>query len=266
MTRTIIFLCDSHMGALNEGLGQIRSERHNRSLGEAIHFIMPDVGNLSRDFMLTLEDGRKVLNPVLVKEFDNPWSPPHRKTPQVLNRWTNLSPLAGVDHEMVVLWGFAELHVFGCAPKWADYGINDENFVTPAGKEAPVLLPRALVKDTLAKYVLPVFEVVDYLKSKGLRISMLAGPPPPSDNAIILEHLPGMAPAAPRTRLSIYQIMLELYREYTKSADLRFFEVPRKLRDEEGFLLPDYCRDGVHANAAYGHEILLSIEPELLLP
>jgi len=262
MPRVNIFLADNHNYALDLGWGLVSRERLGTASQSSNYFMIPDVGNISRDLMLKLEDGRRLLNPLLVKELDNSWSAaPNRKPPKILNRWTQQSPLRGTDHHIFVLWGFAEMHVFAFEEEWRGFGINAD----PAGPAEGdlFLLPRALVKDTLAGLLQSVFDVVDYLRTKGLNVSTLAGPPPVPDNNYILEKNPGFKPSDPYTRLYIYRVMIELFQTRARAAGYLFHKVPPTVVDEEGFRRQPFWGDGVYGNDAYGREVMLSLESAL---
>lgn len=266
MARKVIFLTDSHMGALNLGLRQLDAESSGHRFKSDIYFIMPDVGNLSREFMLELVDGRRILNPVLVKEFSRPWAPPGVSVPSLLNRWTDKSPLAGTDHKVFFLWGFAEMHTFAFEREWQNYGILGEydsvSGVT-AGAKGEIgrkyYLPSGMIEDRLREMVGPVLDVVMYLAERGVDVATLAGPPPDPDNDAIKLNFPAFTPAEPGTRLLIYRMLLNIFTAHAKANRYTFFEAPPQVVDSRGFRRPEYRGDGVHANAEYGRVFLESL-------
>jgi hypothetical protein len=256
MGRTILFVTDSHMGALNEGSRLLRSETNGAWTTADIHFVMPDIGNISREFMLELADGRKVLNPVLVREFNRPWS---AAAPQILDRWTQTSPLAELDHEAIFLWGFAEMHWFACESDWANFGIDEERSAAQAPDR--YLLPKLLIRETLAALVQPVLDVVLYLRRRGVRASTLAGPPPVPDNEYAEQKFPPMRHSSPATRLAIYELLLEIFAGHAAENGYCFHGPPKTVVDEFGFRRREFWNDAVHGDKTYGREILLSLKP-----
>ena len=268
MPKYVIVLADSHMGALNLGLNAFLARYPDSAFRESLFFNMVDVGNIARELYLDLAEGRRVLNPVLVKALDAPtWGPPNRTAPVILNRWNGHSPLAEQAHELIVLLGFSEMHVFAIQENWQQFGINARDFEDtrkqpPQDGEAPVhyALPEQLIRETLARSVDPVFYMVARLREAGLNVSTMPGPPPVPARQGITASFPTWNPPSRYTRRTVYRLLIDLYRCDAERNGYRFLDFSGIGADEEGFRQPAFWGDGIHANDEYGTAILRALD------
>jgi hypothetical protein len=96
----------------------------------------------------------------------------------------------------------------------------------------------------------------------------LCPPPPTPDAEFILAHFPpevaqsmrqrGIPPAA--WRLRIWKLCVLALQAVHREHRMECLSPPPQSHDEEGFLLPSFWSDGIHANAEYGRLLIGQIE------
>lgn len=137
--------------------------------------------------------------------------------------------------------------------------------------------------DTTATF-LPVDAIKDALKEKmadfpaylasmaksafGKRF-IVVGPPPPNrdDNLVaeLIEEEQDLVVNPYTVRLKLWRVQNELIQHYCEQKNVHFFRGDiEKTCDIDGFLLPEYVKDSVHANHLYGKRLLKELERYVL--
>jgi len=96
----------------------------------------------------------------------------------------------------------------------------------------------------------------------GARIAAMQGPDPDAQPERLL---PPREIAPPRVRLKLWRLALMIMRNVTATEGATFLEPPDETMDADGFLLPRFEADSLHANPHYGealmHRILTLMAP-----
>ena len=101
------------------------------------------------------------------------------------------------------------------------------------------------------------------MQAAGVPVIHLAPPPPVADADRIAPYVPwGLFPGQPRViapkwvRYKLWRMHCEVISKTCARLGVGYAPAPGQAKDPEGFLHPDYDRDGAHANAAYGALVL----------
>jgi hypothetical protein len=139
------------------------------------------------------------------------------------------------------------------------------DLVLPSEQDLPVdetreLVPVDAVRRKLVEMSDEYFQAIRAVSQIARGPVMHIGPPPPlADEARIAPQVPwGSFPGQPRVitpkwvRYKLWRLQNEVYADVCARLGVRHVSAPIGATDEEGFLLPLYDRDGMHANGAYG--------------
>jgi hypothetical protein len=142
------------------------------------------------------------------------------------------------------------------------------DFVLPSHCDLPLsrtatLLPYKAVRAMLIEAMSEVREYTSLMsRSCFASRTIIAGAPPPvRDDTLILELLKrGQItdpPSAPHVRLKLWLLQNQIYTELCHGTPLTYLPAtPEGTQDAEGFLLPKFVKDAVHANGKWGAQYL----------
>lgn len=149
------------------------------------------------------------------------------------------------------------------------------DFSSPDGPETPfdenaTHLPYGAVKAAMERQMASLTHYLRRLKVSDFSDQMLiAGtPPPPKDTEVFKPMLDekGLMPelTSPYVRLKLWRLQNRVYAKMCKDAGLRYIpaELPHAA-DAEGFLLPEYVKDAVHANGPWAALYLKKVAEEI---
>ncbi len=209
-----------------------------------------DWGRLANTFVLHLSDGTTVLNPIIEKALD---------ASGVYSRFTK-SYFPDVA-DIALLFGYADSHIFGMREDFGGYSFECP-MVSPGNpgiqKRDYFLHPNILRELFLARLA-DYFDGVKMLRDRGVRISVLSGPPPHRDEEFIMSKLPLPRINTPSVRKSIFYALDGAVRANANQLGICYLDGVTSFCDEDGFLKREYYGDGVHANLHYGQEVLRAV-------
>jgi hypothetical protein len=251
MTEPEIFILgDSHLATLNNGRRAL-IERDPSTAFKAWSIYFVDRGGVVDNLVLELKDGRTMLNPLLERHLG--------ANMKVIDRDTGRPLMHNRPHEIILLFGYVEMHRICFHPRWAKYKILGRSSA-PLKPALSVEFVRDVLLDRFSSYAL----LMDQLLNYGLNISLLAGPPPVWDENFINERIPAFKHFMdPESRLAIYDSINEVLKHIAANHKIAFRNFSRDFVDNRGYLREEYWEDGVHANVAYGVELLHCLDRDL---
>ena len=130
----------------------------------------------------------------------------------------------------------------------------------PLDRDAELLV-ESLVAATLAQEMARDLARFSALVALAGPVAQLESPPPIRDDGFIAAAADtyfvdrgiasrGVAPAGLRYRM--WRLASRLFRTHAAALGCPFLPVPAAVKDEDGFLHPDYAGDATHGNARYG--------------
>ena len=203
----------------------------------------------------------------------------HGPWPRTEHYWESLNRYAP-GNSIALLWRgneHNELFIFEQSPRF--------DFVPKQLQELPVaddavIVPSALVQDRLRYTLNSLHDVlVAARQHTDCRIGVVGTPPPKGDSdflyrfveqefAPVLKHFGIQASdirlTAPIIRLKLWHVLQALYKEQAEQDDVEFLPVPEAVKDQTGFLKPEFwAEDVTHANSAYGQIMLKYLAEQL---
>lgn len=149
------------------------------------------------------------------------------------------------------------------------------DFIDPGEPEAPfdetaLHLPYGAVKAAVERQMANLTHYLRRLKVSDFSEQMLiAGtPPPPRDTEVfkpMLEEKGLMAELTPpHVRLKLWRLQDEIYARMSDEAGLRYVSAAMThAQDGDGYLLPEYVKDAVHANGPWAALYLKKVAEEV---
>lgn len=146
-----------------------------------------------------------------------------------------------------------------------------EQGAVPRGHERwfiPYSAMRALFELRMGKHLKSIEPI--YALYKGAS-RLYLNPPPPLANWDHVKNNPGgfkdnihLGLAPNDLRLQLYKIQTEMLRKYAENQGATFITCPDSVKDEQGFLLAEFCQDDpTHGNQEYGAVMLKEIQSHM---
>ncbi len=133
-----------------------------------------------------------------------------------------------------------------------------------------VIVPETLVRTELHHLVGSALgHVLTYLKAQpDSRVAVVGPPPPKGDHERLKRLIPPEYPDLVLTpalmRLKLWHVLQEIYQEEAMIHDAEFISPPDTVKDETGFLRPEFwAPDLTHANEDYGRLMLSRLAQQL---
>lgn len=170
-------------------------------------------------------------------------------------------PVENGPKELILLFGSAEYHRLAFLPIWDRYTINDSLHVPLEIRQAKHALPVDLIDAWVLRRHSRLWEGITILKSWGLPISVLAGPPPTRDAHLIKARQSWVKVVTDEwTRLALHRSIVGNLQNMTDTLAIPFRQAPSSCMDSDGFLADECLHDGIHANVEYGSRILAELD------
>ncbi|HSZ73674.1 MAG TPA: hypothetical protein VK779_02560 [Rhizomicrobium sp.] len=241
---------DSHSTALAKGKEKACTEDSACAFCDW-KVVYVDNGNVVDHLGIELKDGQALLNPILDRLL--------AENLKIIDRYSRRNMLAGQAHELVLLFGYVEMHRMCFNPRWAKraiLGVETE----PSGAALPPEMIYELLRHRLKSYG----RGVSLLKDLGFKVSLLAGPPPVPDVEFIRDKLPKFkAIMKTRSRLAFFEALNKAMDSIARDTGVPLRNYMDTTTDADGYLLQEYWGDGIHGNAAYGKKILECLYADL---
>ncbi len=129
------------------------------------------------------------------------------------------------------------------------------------------LLPWGLAVAQIRSKIKPLEDLLRLLVAEGTRVIHVDGPPPTSDPALIeatvqraVKNLPDARSAPPEVRRRLWLCQRDAAAAMCRDVGATHLVPPASVMDDDGFLLAQYAKDGVHGNGQYGRHMLEWIE------
>lgn len=247
MSRMIV-LGDSNIICMDKAL---RLRPAGDPVREGIQIDYVHNGALVLDFVLDLNNGARILNPMLTKALVH-----HG----ICHPYTG-SPL-DFDGDIVLKFGSGVANTLGLEISLGDYQFISED-ASDSGGAKPVI-PIDMILD-VAVSLCKKFEhglaiLRDYWPDA--RLFVMAGPPPSANDSKARATMKLTASPEPSMRLAIYQQNVEALRRISSRVGASFIAAPAQSLDKKGFLAEQFNEDGFHGNAEYG-ELVFQVLQEL---
>jgi hypothetical protein len=213
-----------------------------------------DSGLIAREFTLDIKGKGIVLNPIIKKVF--------HEIVNIYNRYSDKRTIDG-NHELILIFGFSEVHVIGLHFIWNHYTINGIFPISRDDKRYR-LFPK-MVKESLDELLSPFWAGLRILKDMGYKLTILASPPPTYEDYVISTHFPHhkLLPE-PGIRKFIFESMSDIIGSKCQDIGISYLNYSHMFSNHDGFLQNKFVYDGIHANSAYGLEILKIIHKRFL--
>jgi hypothetical protein len=143
------------------------------------------------------------------------------------------------------------------------------DLIVPSAPDLPLdetreLIPADAVRAKLSEMSEPYLAMLPAVARLCATPLVHIGPPPPvAAEDRIAPHVPWILfPGQPHAiapkwvRYKLWRVHCEVIAAICTRLDIQYVPAPERSKDEEGFLHPDYDRDGAHANASYGALVL----------
>lgn len=138
----------------------------------------------------------------------------------------------------------------------------------PLRSEGPsALVPHRMIVDQIRSQLAPLEELFGVLRADGVRVVHVDGPPPTGDEALIAQTVersrakfPDARAAPTELRRRLWLCQIDATAEMCAATDVEYLVPPPSVMDADGLLRPEFAKDGVHGNGAYGRHMLSWIE------
>src|SRR5271157_1096425 len=203
MPERIFVLGDSHVAPLVYAIDHYGLKALDG--GSRFRAVYVESGFLSRTFVLTLRDGRTILNPILLKVMADCG---------LYDRFSCqfLPAVAG----LVIGFGYAEAHDYGIGQKFDGYRFAsalDPPISGAPGETSDYLLSDEMLCELFRPKVEPLFEGLRILKEAGFDLALMSGPPPHRDNNFILSCHPCGHINSPTVRRAVFYALHRVVQE-----------------------------------------------------
>lgn len=221
-------------------------------------------GRIVNSFVFTDSEDNKVISPSMTIKMEERLVYPFKK----FNKRAS-------ENKIIVLLATGEGVRMSLNSRWNtyDWQMSGGGQVVQAageGKEQEIeVIPNQVIYGFLKWRLKQFFEGMIILKEEGYKdIAILASPPPHASNDRILSlynakkqgdpdfNKNAFMPAQASIRMKLHEVNEQLIRDFCAEEGFEFIENPDFVKDENGFLLEKYERDGVHANVDYARDMI----------
>lgn len=235
---------DSHAGTLLEYRRLYWSSLPD-VLQENFHVNFVDEGGLAQEILIESVDGR-MINPIMQKTLH---------LAGLYDRYNTNFSCKGAN--ILLLFGFADSHMIGLNPSWEGFCLGVDDGIDD------YYIDTRILTETLRWRLNKLFEFAEILADMGANVTFLPGPPPHKENDYIAERRPDLKTIPkPEFRRQTYRELVEIF-TLRCSGGVQFLNLTTAFSDREGYLLPKYNGDGVHANLEYARDYLSLISEKV---